>query len=52
MKIDNSRIFTADVYRVAYSAKNERIKESLKHGDVFGSYGYDSWKTNTGMVVI
>ena len=52
MKIDNSRIFTADIYEVANSTVTRELKESLNHGDVFGSYDYGDRQTNKGVVVI
>jgi len=52
MKIDNSRIFTADIYEVANSTVSSGLKESLNHGDVFGSYDYGDRQTNKGVVVI
>lgn len=53
MKIDNSRIFTADIYEVIPSSKNRKLREIMEQVDeVFGSYSYDDRKTNTGMVVI
>ena len=52
MKIDNSRIFTADIYEVSNSTVTRSLKESLNHGDVFGSYEFDDRQTNKGVVVI
>ena len=48
MKIDNSRIFTADIYQVLNSRS-----EVMMLGDVsFGSYGYDDMLVDKNVVVI
>lgn len=53
MKIDNSRIFTADIYEVRHSTVTEKQREVLNYvDDVFGSYSYDDRKTNKGVVVV
>ena len=52
MKIDNSRIFTADVYVVTGNTLSKDIKEAMNQGDVFGSYDYGEYKTNSAMGVI
>ena len=52
MKIDNSRIFTADIYRVTNSTVTRELKESLNQGDVFGSYDFSDRQINKGVVVI
>lgn len=52
MKIDNRRIFTADIYEVTNSTITRELKESLNQGDVMGSYNFNDRKTNKGVVVI
>ena len=53
MKIDNSRIFTADIYEVISSPKNKRLREVIEQVDeVFGSYTYEDRKDREGVVVI
>lgn len=48
MKIDNSKIFTADIYEVTKLTVTKNF-----HGDfAFGSYGFDDRQTKKGVVVI
>ena len=49
MKVDNSRVFTADIYEV----KNSHSVQSYIFGDVeFGSYDYDEQLVENGVIVV
>ena len=52
MKINNARIFTADIYMVTNSTVTDELKQSLNHGTVFGSYSYDDLSYIKGAVVV